>query len=602
MPTTIPPRNKIEKKYTWNAESVFKSPREWEAELQSILKDLPKIKKYQGNLGTSPETLLQAMQALEALMKRVMHVYMYAAFSYNVDTTDQKATAMLGKAQGMYGQVAGAVSFINPELLQIGKAMLDDWMNKNEKLGIYRQSMRDLFRQQEHVRSSEVEELLGMLADPMSGADNSTSMLVNADFKFAPAINSQGKKMEVRQGNFHNALMEYPDRKVRQSAFESYMDKHIEFKNTLAANLGTSIKSNVFLMRAREHNSTLEASLFNNNIPVDVFHNLINTFKKNLPVWQRYFEIRRKALKLREVTYYDMWAPITKKKPKIPFEKAVDLISESLAPLGREYVDTLRKGCLQDRWVDRYPNQGKSNGAFSYGAPGTYPFIMMSYTDEVGSMSTLAHELGHSMHSYLTWKNQPMTYSNYSLFVAEVASNFNQAMMRGHLLKTITDKNFLIALIEEAVGGNFFRYFFQMPTLARFELETHQRIERGEPLTADSMQNLMADLFAEGFGPKVKVDRPRVGMVWSTFGHLFADYYVYQYATGISGAHALSGKILRGEPNAVENYLGFLKSGSSGYPLDVLKKAGVDLTTPKPVEETFAVMEGYIDRLEELIG
>lgn len=602
MPKTIPPRNKIEKKYTWNAESVFKSPKEWEAELGSILKDLPKIKKYRGNLGTSPEALLQVMQAMEALMKRVMHVYMYAAFSYNVDTTDQKATAMLGKAQGMYGQVAGAISFVNPELLQIGKATLDDWMNKNEKLGIYRQSMRDLFRQQEHVRSSEVEELLGMLADPMSGADNSTSMLVNADFKFAPAINSQGKKMEVTQGNFHNALMEDPDRKVRRSAFESYMDKHIEFKNTLAASLGTSIKNNVFLMRAREHNSTLEASLFNNNIPVDVFHNLINTFKKNLPVWHRYFEIRRKALKLREVTYYDMWAPITKKKPNIPFEKAVDLIAESLAPLGREYVDTLRKGCLQDRWVDRYPNQGKSNGAFSYGAPGTHPFIMMSYTDEVGSMSTLAHELGHSMHSYLTWKNQPMTYSNYSLFVAEVASNFNQAMMRGHLLKTITDKNFLIALIEEAVGGNFFRYFFQMPTLARFELETHQRIERGEPLTADSMQNLMADLFTEGFGPKVKVDRPRVGMVWSTFSHLFADYYVYQYATGISGAHALSGKILRGEPNTVENYLGFLKSGSSGYPLDVLKKAGVDLTTPKPVEETFAVMEGYIDRLEELIG
>ncbi|MDP2778535.1 MAG: M3 family oligoendopeptidase, partial [Anaerolineales bacterium] len=390
--------------------------------------------------------------------------------------------------------------------------------------------------------------------------------------------------------------------KVRQSAFESYMDKHLEFKNTLATNLSTSIKNNVFMMRAREHNSTLEASLFNNNIPVDVFQNLINTFKKNLPVWHRYFEMRRKALKLKEVTYHDMWAPITKKKPRVSFEKAVDLICESLAPLGREYVDALRKGCLQERWVDIYPNKGKSNGAFSYGAPGTYPFIMMSYTDEVGSMSTLAHELGHSMHSYLTWKNQPMAYSSYSLFVAEVASNFNQAMLRGHLLKTITDKNFLIALIEEAVGGNFFRYFFQMPTLARFELETHQRMESGEPLTADSMQNLMADLFAEGFGPKVKMDRPRVGMVWSTFGHLFSDYYVYQYATGISGAHALSGQILRGEPSAVENYLGFLKAGSSAYPLDVLKKAGVDLTTPKPVEETFAVMESYIDRLEELVG
>ncbi|MFN3491450.1 MAG: M3 family metallopeptidase, partial [Anaerolineales bacterium] len=315
-----------------------------------------------------------------------------------------------------------------------------------------------------------------------------------------------------------------------------------------------------------------------------------------------YFEIKRKALKLKDIQYFDMWAPIVKKKPKISFEKAVDLICESLAPLGKEYVDTVRQGCLKDRWVDSTVNQGKMNGAFSYGSPSTHPFIMMSYTGEVGSMSTLAHELGHSMHSYLTWKNQPFVYSGYSLFVAEVASNFNQAMMRGHLLNTIKDKNFLIALIEEAVSGNFFRYFFQMPTLARFELETHQRVERGEPLTADSMQNLMADLFTEGFGRKVKIDRPRVGMVWSTFSHLFADYYVYQYATGISGAHALASKILRGEPNAAENYLGFLKAGSSDYPLNVLKKAGVDLSTPKAVEETFAVMEGYIDRLEELVG
>ncbi len=601
MANTVPPRSKINKKYTWNAESVFKSSKEWDAELQSILKDLPSIKKYQGNLGSSPETLLAGLQAVEAIIKRTSHVFMYAAFSYSVDTTDQKATAMYGKAQGMYGQVMGVVSFITPELIQIGKDTLDKWMNSNEKLAAYRHNVRNIFRQQEHVRSGEVEELLGMLADPLSGASNSTSMLVNADFKFTPAKDSKGKKIEVTQGNFHTALMEHPDRKVRQSAFESYMDKHVEFKNTLANNLSTSIKSNVFYMQARQHTSSLEASLFSNNIPVDVFHNLINTFKKNLPVWHRYFALRKKALKVKDLNYYDMWAPITKKRPKISFEKAVDLISESLAPLGKEYVETLRKGCLQDRWVDVYPNKGKQNGAFSYGAPGTHPFIMMSYTDEVGSMSTLAHELGHSMHSYLTWQNQPLTYSDYSLFVAEVASNFNQAMMRGHLLKTVTDKNFLIALIEEAVGGNFFRYFFQMPTLARFELETHQLVERGEPLTADSMQALMADLFAEGFGPKVKIDRPRVGMVWSTFGHLFSDYYVYQYATGISGAHALSGKILRGEPNAVENYLGFLKSGSSAYPLDVLKKAGVDLTTPKPVEETFAVMESYIDRLEELL-
>ncbi len=602
MATTIPPRKKVNKKYTWNAESVYKSVKDWEAALKSVLNDIPSVKKFEGRLGESPSSLLEGYSAIENLNHRAQTIFMYAQFTYAVDTTNQSAAALVGKAQGMYGQVAAAVSFLNPELLRIGRDKLEAWMKENEKLAVYRQAIDDLFRQQAHVRSAEVEEILGMLADPFGGPSTSTSMLVNADFKFAPAKNSKGKKVEVTQGNYHSALMEDPDRTVRRSAFESYHDKHLEFKNTLATNLSTSISANVFDMRARKFDTTLSASLFNNNIPEEVFHNLINTFKKKLPVWHRYFEIRRKALKLKEIQYFDMWAPIAKKKTKVPYEKAVDLICESLAPLGKEYVDTVRKGCLKDRWVDSTQNQGKMNGAFSYGSPGTHPFIMMSYTDDIGSMSTLAHELGHSMHSYLTWKNQPFAYSGYSLFVAEVASNFNQAMMRGHLLKTITDKNFLISLIEEAVGGNFFRYFFQMPTLARFELETHQRAERGEPLTADSMQNLMADLFTEGFGPRVKVDRSRVGMVWSTFGHLFSDYYVYAYATGISGAHALAGRILSGKPNAAEDYLGFLKSGSSLYPLDVLKRAGVDLTTPKAVEETFAVMESYIDRLEELVG
>jgi oligoendopeptidase F len=602
MAASIPPRSKVDKKHTWNSESVFKSKKEWDAELKNILVDLPNVKKYEGRLGESAETLAEVLERVEDLMKRLAHVVMYAGFSYNVDTTNQASAAMFGKAQTVSGQVAGVLAFINPELLQVGKAKLDEWMRQNPKLAVQAHAMDNLFRKQAHVRSGEVEEILGMASDPLGGANNSSSMLTNADFKFTPAVDSNGKKIAVTQGNIHTALMEHPDRKARQSAFENYMDKHLEFKNTLAANLSASIKANVFYSQARKHENSLSASLFENNIPVEVFHNLIGTFKKNLPIWHRYFEIRRKALKLKELNYYDMWAPIAKKKTKISYEKAVELICDSLAPLGREYTDTVRKGCLKERWVDVYPNQGKSNGAFSWGASGTHPFIMMSYTDEVVSMSTLAHELGHSMHSYLTWKNQPFAYSEYSLFVAEVASNFHQAMMRGHLLKAIKDKNFLISLIQEAVGSNFFRYFFQMPILARFELETHECIERGESLTADSMMELMADLFTEGFGPGVKIDRLRVGMIWSTFGHLFADYYVYQYATGISGAHALSARILRGEPNAVENYLGFLRSGSSVYPLDVLKKAGVDLTTPKAVEETFAVMEGYIDRLEELIG
>ncbi len=490
---------------------------------------------------------------LEGFLVRAQRVYMYASFAAAVDTTDQAAAGMQSQAGSMFGQVASAAAFIRPELLSIGRVQLDEWMKQDSKLAVYAHFFDDLFRKEKHVRSSEVEELLGMLADPFQGPASTSSLIANADFQFAPAVTSKDKKLVVTQSSIHEILNQ-PDHKARQTAWNNYMDRHVEFKNTLASNLTTSIKANVFYARARNHESSLAASLFEQNIPVEVFHNLINTFKKHLPVWHRYFEIKRKALGQRDIAYYDMWAPLAKKRVKISFEQAVDMICEGLAPMGKDYVAALRKGCLEERWVDWAPNKGKQNGAFSYGAPGTYPFIMMSFTDEYASVSTLAHELGHSMHSYLTWKNQPLVYADYSLFVAEVASNFHQAMVRGYLLDTVKDANFQITLIEEAMS-NFFRYFFQMPTLARFELETHQRVENGDALTADSMMDLMADLFTEGFGPKVKVDRPRVGMVWSTFGHLFSDYYVYQYATGISGAYALSGRILRGERGAVDDYL-----------------------------------------------
>ncbi|HSM70692.1 MAG TPA: oligoendopeptidase F, partial [Anaerolineales bacterium] len=595
------PRSKMNKKFTWNAESVFPSNKAWEKEVEQIIADLPKIKKFQGKLKERPSVLLKALAAHDKLISRAQTAAMYALFLYNVDTTNQESAGMQSKAMGMYGQVGSAVAFMQPEILAIGKRKINKWIRENKKLEAYAHSFEDLFRKQEHVRSAEVEEILGLVSEPLSGASTSTSMLTNADFKFGRIQDSKGKVYDITQGNYDSELMHLADRKARKAAYQTYMDQYVAHKNTLATNLSTSINANVFYMRARKHEDTLSASLFDLNIPTSVFHNLVDTFKKNLPVWHRYFELRRKALGLKKFAYYDMWAPIVKKKVKVPYEKAVDLICESLAPMGEEYVSILRRGALKERWVDIYPNQGKSHGAFSYGSQGTHPFIMMSYTDEVTSMSTLAHELGHSMHSYLTWKNQPFVYTDYSLFVAEVASNFHQAMMRGHLLNSNISKHFKLALIEEAVGGNFFRYFFQMPTLARFELETHQRAERGEPLTADSMIDLMADLFAEGFGPGFDMDHERVGMTWSTFGHLFADYYVYAYATGISGAHAAAGRILRKEPNAVEDYLGFLKSGSSDYSLNVLQKAGINLTTPQAVEETFAVMEDYIDQMEELL-
>jgi oligoendopeptidase F len=427
-------------------------------------------------------------------------------------------------------------------------------------------------------------------------------MLANADFKFKPARNKKDKKVDLTQSTF-DAILNGSDRKARQTAWENYNDQYLEHKNTLASNLTTSIKQNVFNMKVRKFDSSLESTLFNGNVPVEMFHNLINIFKKNLPLWHKYWKVRRKALGVKILHPYDVWAPLTTKSHHVPFEKAVDYISEGLAPMGDEYVNVMRKGCLKDRWVDWSPNAGKRQGAFSTRVPqDTHPFILMSYTDDIGSMSTLSHELGHSMHAYYASRAQPMFYYLYPSIIAETASNFNQAMTRAHLLKSNPDKYFQIALLEEAMD-NFHRYFFIMPTLARFELETHQRIEMGQPLTADSMIELMADLFSEGFGGHMNLDRERVGITWATFTtHLYIDYYSFQYAIGISAANAIAKRILNGTPNAAEDHINFLKAGSSQSPMDIFKIAGVDMTSTQPIEDAFEVLGSYIDRLEMLTG
>lgn len=596
----VPLRSEIAPEYTWNAESVYPDIAAWEAELEAIQKLIPAFSSRQGTLASSPLSLAETLQMRDDLVKRAVVALMYARMKNAVDLTDQANAALPGKATGVFGQVLAAVSFVEPELLQIGQQQLEQWLGKDKGLNIYAQYFNNLFRKQTHVRSAEVEELLGMLADPFASVESTASMLTNADFKYPAASGSQGESMEVTQGSLYK-ILGLPDRRLRQTAWDGYMDTHLAFKNTLANNLITAIKGYSFRARARRHNSTLEASLFDNCVPPEVFHNLLETFHKHLPVWHRYFALRRKALGVDQLKPYDMWAPLTTQKPSIPYAQAVEWICQGLAPMGPDYAAEVRQGCLHDRWVDVYPNQGKSAGAFSYGAPGAYPFIVMSYTDDIFSLSTLAHELGHSMHSLLTWRTQPVIYSDYSLFVAEVASNFHQAMVRAFLLEKQNDRDFQISVIEEAMA-NFFRYFLIMPTLARFEMEVHRRIEQGEGLSADVMNDLMADLFQEAYGDQVQVDRPRVGITWATFGHLYMDFYVYQYATGISAAHSLSRRILDGVPGAVENYLKFLSAGSSLYPLDALKLAGVDMASPQPVEESFALLSALVDRLEQLLA
>lgn len=600
---TIPAHSDIEPKYTWNAPSLFPSDEAWETEYASVARDLAGLKAYQGRLAGGPAVLADAVAAVQGLTKRVYQLYTYAGMAYAVNTNDQAAAKRNGRAQGLAGQALAAAAFLDPELLAIGEATLRRWLADTggetppvlAYLGHY---VDDLFRKQAHVRSAEVEELLGLLADPFGNASMTHSMLVDADLKFPPAAASDGSTLPVTQGTL-DEILAGPDRAARRTAWEGYMDAYLAHKNTLASNLLTSVKNNVFTMRARRHKSTLDMALFQQNLPAAVFHNLLDVFQKNLPTWHRYWEVRRKALGVETLQPYDIWAPLTSERPAIPYEQAVAAVCDGLAPLGQEYVETIRRGCLEQRWVDVYPCQGKMGGAFSSGAPGAFPFIMMSYTDEVFSLSTLAHELGHSMHSYLTWQNQPILYSDYGMFPAETASNFHQAMVRGHLLETNADPAFQISVIEEAMS-NFHRYFFIMPTLARFELAVHQAEERGAGMSADDMLNLMADLFREGYGGGVHVDRERTGITWATFPHLYMDYYVFNYAIGISAANALALRVRSGGPTAAADYLSFLKAGNSRYPLDALRQAGVDMATPEPVEAAFAVLAGLVERLERL--
>lgn len=597
----LPSRSELEPQFTWNRESVFASIEAWEEEYASLAADLPSLRRFEGHLAEGPAILADARAASEALQQRLGRLIVYSSMEAAVDTTNQAATERESRTQGLVGQFMAAIAYVEPELLAIGLPTLQQWMAQEQRLAIYAHYFDVLFRRQAHVRSAEVEELLGLAADPFAGAYSSWSMLTNADFQFQPATTSAGAALPLSQSTY-DGLLNSPDRAVRRTAYEHYTDQYLAHKNTLASNLLTSVKQNVLQMRARRYDSTLEMALFDNAIPVEVFHNLLATFRRHLPVWHRYWAVRRKALGVETLQPYDIWAPLTQQPARVSYQQAVEWIGQALAPLGQDYVAAVRRGCLEQRWVDVYPSQGKSSGAFSSGWQGTYPFIMMSFTDDTSSLGTLTHELGHSMHSYLTWQTQPPVYSDYSLFAAEVASNFHQAMTRAYLLNPQQNlpRDLQIGVIEEAMN-NFHRYFLVMPTLARFELEVHRRIERGEGITADGMIELLASLAAEGFGDEMVFDRQRVGIDWATFPHLYADYYVFQYATGISGAHALSNRILAGAPGAVDAYLSFLRAGSSMYPLDALRVAGVDLASPQPVEETFQVLSRLIDRLEQLV-
>ncbi len=595
----VPSRSDVPTESTWNHESVFPSLDAWREAYQAAMAKLPEIDNFRETLSQGPERLAEWFDFYQALARRVWTLYMYPVMWQACDGANEAIKGMVGQAQGLAGQFMAAAAFAEPELLALDEEVLLSWLGE-DSLKIYQQHIDDLLRKKKHVLSGEVESVLGLLGDPLGRIESIRSALNDMDLKFEPADDSDGAPQPLVQSTV-NKLLASSDRETRKNAWRNYADSYLKFQNTFATTYLASVKRNVVLARLRGYESVLHAKLSPNNIPVEVFHNLIDTYKKQIPTWHRYWDVRRRALGYETLHPWDIWAPLTTDDPELSYTEAVEMIAAGMAPLGEDYVATMRRGCLEERWVDYAINEGKSEGAFSFGTYDSHPFIMMSFDGNLSSMSTLAHELGHSMHSYYTRAHQPFHYSNYSMFVAEVASNFNQAMVRAHLFAGENGRDFQLALIQEAMD-NIHRYFFIMPTLARFEFEAHTRMENDEPLTPETLNEIMSGFYDEGYGETMSDDRQRTGITWAQFGHLYEAYYTFQYATGISAAHALANAILADEdPEAVERYRAFLRAGSSDYSIPVLKAAGVDMSTPLAVEETFKVLERLVDRLEGLI-
>ncbi|MCZ6632613.1 MAG: oligoendopeptidase F [bacterium] len=593
-------RKDVPKESTWNAESVFESWDAWQEAFEAVASEVSSLGKFSGRLSEGPSVLADWFDVLFGFYRKLSRVGIYAHMSSTVDMNDSVAKEKQVQISGLFGKVGATTAFAEPEMLEIGETLLE-WVDQEPRLAIYKHYFDDLLREKAHVRSAEVEEILGMLHEPFSGVSRTATELTNTDLKFSDAVDGSGESHHVGQTTVPPTGIQSPDRELRRTAWEHFCDAHLAMKNTLASNYITHVKQQVFHVRVRGYDSVLESRLSPFNAPVEVFHNLIDVFQSNLSTWHRYWEVKRKLLGVETLHPYDIWAPIVEQEPEVDYQQAVDWLCEGMAPLGEDYVGVLRRGCLEERWVDYAENVGKRQGAAASATPETSPFVFMSYNNTLMAMSVLAHEMGHAMHGYRFNQVQPDVYKGMpGSMVAETPSNFNQALTRAYLMDIKgDDPTFQMALIDEAMF-NFHRYFFIMPTLARFEWEVYSRAEADQPLSADILNEMMADLFAEGYGESLVDDPERTQITWAQFGHLYSPFYTFQYSIGISAAHALAVDVRNDVGDARQNYLAFLEAGSSRYAMDLFELAGVDMTSPEPVEKTFGVLSNLVDRLEKL--
>lgn len=592
-------RDEVKVEETWRLEDIFATDADWEQEYDEVEKLSEQGESYKGTLNNGPEALLEALTYRDTISQRLRRLNVYAHLKTDQDTTNSFYQAMDGRIRTLVVKVSTTLSFFLPELLSIEEGILNDWIEQYEELKLYKQEIEELNKQRPHVLPAQQEALLAQLSEVTGSPSETFSMLNNADLTFPKVKNEDGEEVELSHGRFIGFL-ESDDPQVRQDAFKAMYSKYGEFKNTFASTLSGNVKANNVNARIRNYLSAREAAMSNNHIPEQVYENLVSTINKNVHLLQRYVALRKKVFELEDLHMWDLYAPLVQDaNMKFSYEEASQTMLDSFHPLGEDYVSIVKEG-LENRWVDVRENVGKRSGAYSSGTYGTNPYILMNWHDNANNLFTLAHEFGHSVHSYYSRKYQPFVYSGYSIFVAEVASTVNEALLNDHLLKTIDDEQKRIFLLNHWLDG-FRGTVFRQTMFGEFEHLIHQLDQQGVALTAEKLTEEYYALNQKYFGDDLVVDE-EIGLEWARIPHFYYNYYVYQYATGYSAAVALSNQILsEGEP-AVERYINnFLKAGSSDYPIEVLKKAGVDMTTAEPIEEACRVFEEKLNELESLL-
>lgn len=594
----IPKRSEVLKENTWATEDIFENDAAWEKAFEQAQAYPAKIVSFKGKLGGDAKTLYEYLALDDQADVDIMKLYSYAHLNSDVDTANATYQAMMGRCMSFVVGCGAASAFATPEIIAIDDETLERFYKEEPRLELYRRALDRLRSKKPHILSEAEERLLAGASEISGAANNIGSFFRNADLRFPDIVDGEGNTRQLTQGSYIPCV-ESSDRVLRKNAFEALYHTFGSFRNTTAALLDAQMRQLKFFATSRKYGSALEASLSRTEVPTEVYHNLIATVHKNMPLMHRYMALRKKLMKLDELHMYDIYPTlVSEAESNISFEEAKAISLEALAPLGEDYLKVVKHG-YDNRWIDVYENEGKRGGAYSSGAR-PHPYVLLNHENTLNSMFTLVHEMGHAMHSYLSKEHQPSCYSSYVIFVAEVASTCNEALLMSHLLSKTTDKAGRAYLINYFLE-QFRTTLYRQTMFAEFELEMSKLVESGQSLTADALCKIYHRLNEEYYGPDVVID-PEIDMEWARIPHFFMNFYVFQYATGFSAAMALSRKILTEGDEAVKKYLGFLSAGCSDTPIEILKGAGVDMTTAEPIETALKTFEELLDEFEELMA